>query len=173
MSFEDEWSRLKGRTGHAGDAAAPQMRLNGLAPEPGGGSAASAGSGGTGSGGAPRGDLVVRHQDLTAIGKAAYELHQRLQKDGDHARLSSLEAASTLRADFAVGRALDHVATRWVTQLRTLLDACAHISNHLDFTKKTHAGQEHHLQTVFSKIATLDAGFTERTAHRETPAEPD
>ncbi|POX36054.1 hypothetical protein C3486_35605 [Streptomyces sp. Ru73] len=142
------------------------MSLAGLAPEP----PAAARPGGSTQGrgperGAPpsgRPGLAVGQRDLAAIGEAAYAPHQRLGKDGDHARLSSLRAASALRDDFGIGRALDHVTTRWVTHLRTLLDACAHVSRHPDFTRKLHAGQEQQLGTVFSGISALDAGFTER-----------
>ncbi|MEU9858740.1 hypothetical protein [Streptomyces sp. NPDC047974] len=35
------------------------------------------------------------------------------------------------------GRAPSEVNKTWETQVRTLLQACAHISNHLNFTKKS------------------------------------
>jgi len=47
--------------------------------------------------------------------------------------------------------------------LTSLLDACAHISNHMDYTKNAHAGDEHHIYSTVSSISTLDEGFTERT----------
>ena len=47
-------------------------------------------------------------------------------------------------------------------QVRSLLDATAHISNHLDYTKGAHAGDEVYIAGTLSSIATLDAGFDER-----------
>ena len=77
MSFDQEWAQLK--------AAAAQKqqvgtRLNQLPPEPGGGS--------------PQGDLQVSNTDLAALGDEGLKLHQRLDKDGDHARRSELAAAA-------------------------------------------------------------------------------
>ncbi|KPC61313.1 hypothetical protein [Streptomyces chattanoogensis] len=147
MSFDAEWAELK-----AGAAArqSTQMQLNQLAPDGGGG-------------GTPQGDLTVDQKDLAAIGDVAFKLHQDLDKAGDHARVSSMKAASSLEKDFAIGGALDHVAERWLDQLRSVLDACAHISNHLDYTRKAHASNDAYLGTVFSKISTLDQGFDEGT----------
>ncbi|MER7396244.1 hypothetical protein ABT381_12075 [Streptomyces sp. NPDC000151] len=146
MSFEAEWKQLKT---DSSDTRQTHVRLNQLAPEGGGG-------------GVPQGDLRVSQRDLAAIGDAAFRLHEDLSRDGDHARLSSFEAASSLKKDFALGSALDHVTARWVDQQRSLLDACAHISNHLDYTKKAHRGQETYLATVFSRISELDKGFDGR-----------
>jgi hypothetical protein len=145
MSFEDEWADLKAQ-------AAQRMgtRLNQL-------------DGGGGGGSSPQGDLRVSQKDLAAIGNEAYSLYQALDHDGDHARVSSFEAANSLSKDFALGSALSHVATRWVDQKRSLLDACAHISNHLDYTKKAHQGDETYLATTISRISVLDQGFDERT----------
>ncbi|MEU7607462.1 hypothetical protein [Streptomyces sp. NPDC041003] len=44
-----------------------------------------------------------------------------------------------MKKDFALGAALSTVADKWHDQLGTLLDACAHISNHLDYTQNAHA----------------------------------
>ncbi|MEU9847389.1 hypothetical protein [Streptomyces sp. NPDC047985] len=89
-----------------------------------------------------------------------------LEKAGSHARAATQKAAGSLKAEtFAIGAALDHVASRWIDQVRSLLDACAHISNHLDFTKGAHAGDEVYISTVISKIDTLDKGFDERPGH--------
>ncbi|WP_181767558.1 hypothetical protein [Streptomyces albidus (ex Kaewkla and Franco 2022)] len=142
MSFDNEWAQLKAR---ADTRRGTHTQLNQLAPDPGGST--------------PQGDLKVSQTELAAIGDAAFRLHQDLDRDGDHARVSSFKAASSLEKDFAVGRALDFVATRWVDQQRSLLDACAHISNHLDYTKHAHKGEEEYLATIFSKISTLEHGF--------------
>ncbi|POX40392.1 hypothetical protein C3486_13680 [Streptomyces sp. Ru73] len=149
MSFEAEWKQLKT---DSSDARRTHVRLNQLAPE--GTRAAD-----------PPGDLRVSQQDLAAIGDAAFRLHQDLSRDGNHARLSSYEAASSLKADFALGSALEHVMSRWTEQQWSLLDACAHISNHLDCTRKAHRGDETYLATVFSRISDLDKAFDSRDGH--------
>ncbi|MFE8913675.1 hypothetical protein [Streptomyces globisporus] len=144
----DEWERLKAE---AADQQSPRMRLNQVPPEPRGG------------GGSQQGDLAVNQTDLAAIGDAAFELHQDFGRVSEHARAASQKAAGGLKTQgFALGGALDHVASRWIDQSRSLLDATAHISNHLDFTKGAHAGDEVHISGTVSSIATLDAGFNER-----------
>ncbi|MFH9298062.1 hypothetical protein [Streptomyces sp. NPDC017520] len=119
MMFEKEWAELR-----AAAAERSAMQLNSAPAE--------------GGGGAP--DLVVTRDDLGAIGKDAYELRTKLSKDGDHARPTTFDAAIALtNGNFASGSALLKVQDRWQTHLKTLLDSCAHISNHLDYTKAQHA----------------------------------
>lgn len=143
----DEWEQLKSEAAHRNSA---RMRLNQLPPEAGGGPP-------------PQGDLKVNQKDLAEIGNAAFRLYGDLEKAGDHARAATQKAAGGLKSEtFALGGALDNVATRWIDQVRSLLDACAHISNHLDFTKGAHAGDEVYIGTVLSNIDTLDKGFNER-----------
>ncbi|MFF2697629.1 hypothetical protein ACFVUQ_04580 [Streptomyces cyaneofuscatus] len=143
----DEWEKLKAQ---AAEEESTRMRLNQLAPEPGGG-------------GNQQGDLKVNQRDLAAIGDAAFELRQEFEQVGNHARAASQKAAGGLKSEgFALGGALDHVASRWIDQSRSLLDATAHISNHLDYTKGAHAGDEVHIAGTVSSISTLDAGFNER-----------
>lgn len=145
----DEWEQLKGEALQR-QQASTHMRLNQL-PADSGGSAD------------PQGDLHVNQQDLAAVGDAAYELHQAFQHDSDLARASSLKAAGGLKSEgLDIGAALEHVAEHWVDQVRSLLDATAHISNHLDYTKGAHAGDEVYIAGTLSSIATLDAGFDER-----------
>ncbi|WP_326810534.1 hypothetical protein [Streptomyces scopuliridis] len=111
-----------------------------------------------------QGDLAVNQTDLAAIGDAAFKLHGDFDRFSDHARAASQKAADGLKTEgFAIGGALQHVASRWIDQTRTLLDACAHISNHLDFTKGAHAGDEVYISGTLSSIAQLDEGFDERT----------
>ncbi|MFG2609678.1 hypothetical protein ACIA71_27545 [Streptomyces anulatus] len=144
----DEWEQLKTDTA---DQRSHRMQLNQVPPEPGGG------------GGSRQGDLAVNQTDLAAIGDAAFELRQDFGRVSEHARAASQKAAGGLKTQgFALGGALDHVASRWIDQSRSLLDATAHISNHLDFTKGAHAGDEVHIAGTVSSIATLDAGFNER-----------
>lgn len=137
MSFEDEWAAAK-------SAAADRisMRLNQLPADPGRWS--------------PSADLAVRQDHLGAIGHAAYELHGRLVKDGNHARTDTSEAATGLSSHgFRTGSALATVQETWSSQLRTLLDACAHISNHLDYSVAAHKKDDEEIRTslAVSKIS--------------------
>ncbi len=117
MSFDDEWAAAKG---------AAAMRLNQASADPGRWS--------------PGVDLAVKQDHLGAIGHAAYELHGRLARDGNHARMDGHEAATALSAHgFRTGGALQTVQQTWGFQLRTLLHAVAHISNHLDYSAASHA----------------------------------
>ncbi|MER6344194.1 hypothetical protein ACWC10_07325 [Streptomyces sp. NPDC001595] len=147
----DEWEQLKSEAvRHRQDTTG--MQLNHVA-DPGGAPYT------------PQGDLEVGQSDLAAIGNAAYELYQAFDHYGDHARANSQKAADGLRSEgYEIGSALDHVAQRWVDQVQSLLDATAHISNHLDYTKGAHAGDEVHIAGVLSGIETLDRGFDERKA---------
>lgn len=127
------------------------------------GSDAAEPTGPGGGGGNQQGDLKVNQKDLAAIGDAAFELRQEFEQVSNHARAASQKAAGGLKSEgFALGGALDHVASRWIDQCRSLLDATAHISNHLDYTKGAHAGDEVHIAGTVSSISTLDAGFNER-----------
>ncbi|MFI8321856.1 hypothetical protein [Streptomyces sp. NPDC085529] len=119
----DEWEQLKTGTAQRQETG---VRLNGLD----GNAGTTAGSG----------DLVVNRDDLGAIGHEAYLLYGRLSRDGDHARPATFDASIALtNGNFTSGSELLKVHDRWNSQLRTLLDACARISNHLDYTKSTHA----------------------------------
>ncbi|MFK0235340.1 hypothetical protein [Streptomyces vinaceus] len=116
MSFDEEW---------AADKAAVTMRLN------------KAGSSG-GSGTAGSADYVVEDDDLGDIGHAAHGLFNGLEPAGKHANAATESAGSSLKGDgFDAGAALSEVNKTWETQVKTLLQACAHISNHLDYTKKS------------------------------------
>ncbi|MET8935462.1 hypothetical protein ABZ329_03385 [Streptomyces rubiginosohelvolus] len=118
MTFEKEWAELRSAA-----AQRSAMQIN-SAPAEGGGSP----------------DLVVNRDDLGAIGNDAYELRTRLSKDGDHARPATFAAAIALtNGNFASGSAVLKVHDFWQKHLKTLLDSCAHISNHLDYTKAQHA----------------------------------
>ncbi|WP_166027637.1 hypothetical protein [Streptomyces chilikensis] len=124
----DEWTRLKE---DAAARAASGMRLNQLPATGGGG-------GGTGDG-----DLVVHDDQLGKLGNMTFELRERLRIDGDFARPATFRASVDLFNDgLDMGAALTEVHDAWNTQLRTLLEACAHISNGLDFTRAQHAKDE-------------------------------
>ncbi|MEU8616981.1 hypothetical protein [Streptomyces sp. NPDC048623] len=124
------------------------MRLNQAAPAAGG------------AGGAANADLSVSRDDLGAIGGDAYELRQRLSKDGDHARPQTFEAALALtNGNFGSGAALLQVHDRWNEQLHTLLDAVAHISNHLDYSAAAHDKDDADIITDLS-VSKIDQYFT-------------
>ncbi|MFF1476064.1 hypothetical protein ACFVYD_00450 [Streptomyces sp. NPDC058301] len=57
-----------------------------------------------------------------------------------------------MKADFALGAALTTIADHWNNQVNSLLQACGHISNHLDYTKNAHAGDEYHIVTSLSAL---------------------
>ncbi|MFB6984679.1 hypothetical protein [Streptomyces sp. NPDC056304] len=123
MTFDAEWAALRAESTQRVD-----MRLNGVE------------SGVGGHGGPSNADLAVNQDNLGAIGHDAYELRTRLSKDGDYARPTTFEAAIALtNGNFGSGSALLKVHDRWNTHLKTLLDACAQISNHLNYTKSAHA----------------------------------
>ncbi|MEW2066208.1 hypothetical protein [Streptomyces sp. NPDC007346] len=128
----DEWDQLKS------DAAArdsTRMRLN-EAAAPGG------------SGGATDGDLVVHDDQLGKMGNTAYELREKFGVDSDFARPSTFTASIGLFNDgLDMGAALTELHDTWNSQTRTLKDACAHISNHFDFTRAQHAKDEVHVMT--------------------------
>lgn len=118
----DEWEQAK-------QDAATRMRLNQLPPDAGGP--------------AVNPDLVVHDQVLGALGDLARDLRARVSRDGDHARTATAEAASELAADgLDLGGAMSAVHDAWTTKLATLKDACAHISNHLDYTRSVHAADD-------------------------------
>ncbi len=109
------------------------------------------------------GDLAVPNDGLAKIGTAAFELYNQLWDKARVAVPGSDSAAGNLsKQGFALGAGLKHVSTRWDEQLKSLMDACAQISNHMRVTKKLHDGDEGYLQRQMSSIALLDAGFDER-----------
>ncbi|AZM59723.1 MULTISPECIES: hypothetical protein [unclassified Streptomyces] len=131
----DEWERLKAQ---AADRQSTRMRLN-QAPA----------QGGPGGGEAP--DLVVRQDDLGAVGHDAFVLHGDLVKKVDiaGAGLNSDQAGSTHQAatalsgsHFTLGDELMTTLSVWESQVKAVRQACAHISNHLDFSKKLHANDD-------------------------------
>lgn len=138
MTFEKEWAEL-----HSAAAERSSMRLNSAPAERDGGGS-----------GAP--DLVVNRDDLGAIGRDAYGLRAKLSKDGDHARPATFDAAIALtNGNFASGSAVLKVHDFWQTHLKTLLDSCAHISNHLDYTKALHSKDDVKIGGDLSSISKL------------------
>ncbi|MFJ2744061.1 hypothetical protein ACIO3O_30915 [Streptomyces sp. NPDC087440] len=100
-------------------------------------------------------DLVAHQDDLGAVGHEAYVLHRALLQHADVAGHEPNSAAVTLtRHHFAMGAALASTTTVWTSQLRALLQACAHISNHLDHTKAAHARDDAKIRTTLRGITT-------------------
>lgn len=128
----DEWEQAKAVAAQGQPA---HMRLNQLPVD-------------QGPGGDVAGDLVVHQDDLGAVGHDAYVLWDELcavvdigGAGADESGAGSTDrAAATLAAQgFAMGRGLSKTMEIWGSQAKSVLQACAHISNHLDFTKKLHA----------------------------------
>ncbi len=94
--------------------------------------------------------------NLGAIGNEAYDLLGRLGKEGDIDHSSTFDAATALtNGNFVSGSAVLKVHDRWQTQLKTLLDACAQISNHLDYSKARHAKDEAKVEGDLKRISVL------------------
>ncbi|WP_432007253.1 hypothetical protein [Streptomyces parvus] len=101
-----------------------------------------------GSQGAAAADLVVHQDDLGAVGHEAFVLHGELKRRADIAGTgadksgagSTMQAAAVLKShSLRIGSELETTVEVWSSQVKHVLQACAHISNHLDFTKKLHA----------------------------------
>lgn len=132
----DEWEQLKS---DAGERSA-HMQLN---QHP-------AGDGG-GGGTAANGDLVVRDDELGKLGNLAYELREAFRVDSDIARPNTFTASIDLFNDgLDMGSALTELHDAWNSQTATLKDACAHISNHLDFSRAQHSKDEADVGTALS-----------------------
>ncbi|MFC8895307.1 hypothetical protein [Streptomyces cinereoruber] len=102
----------------------------------------------TGAGGSVGADLVVHQDDLGAIGHEAFILHGELRKKADIAAAgagreasgSTMRAAAVLKTHhLGLGAELESTVEIWTSQVKHVLQACAHISNHLDYSKKMHA----------------------------------
>ncbi|MFJ5264640.1 hypothetical protein ACIQAC_29700 [Streptomyces sp. NPDC088387] len=142
----DEWEQLKAE---AAERQSTQMRLNQL--DPGDNSPSY------------YGDLKVANASLTKISKSAHDLYNALWDKARVAIPSSDSAAGDLsKQGFALGGGLQHVSNRWDQQLKSLMDACAQITNHLQVTKNVHAGDEGYIVRQMSSIDALDSGFDER-----------
>ena len=145
MSFDEEWSAARAQA--AGNIA---MRLNQAPTDPGG-------PGGPGPG-TP--DLALNQDHIGAIGTDAHHLHSRLSTDGKHAQRATAEAAGALtRESFASGAALLSVNSRWESQVKTLVAACANISNGLNYSVASHAKEEAQLHADFA-VSAIDKYLT-------------
>ncbi|MEV6165986.1 hypothetical protein AB0L71_29555 [Streptomyces sp. NPDC052052] len=140
MAFDAEWAALRADATRRVD-----MRLNGVE------------GGAGGQAGPANADLAVNQDNLGAIGHDAYELRDRLSRDADRARPTTFDAAIALtNGNFDSGSALLKVNDRWNTHLKTLLDACAQISNHLNYTKSAHAKDDVQIGGDLISVSKLD-----------------
>lgn len=130
MAWE-EWERAKAATA---EGRVARMRLNEAGP-----------------GGAGDLDLVVYQDDLGAVGHEAFVLHGELRKRADIAGAgadkngsgSTMRAAAELRShDLGLGAELESTVEVWTSQVKHVLQACARISNHLDYSKKLYAEED-------------------------------
>jgi hypothetical protein len=138
VTFEQEWAELR-----AAAAERTAMQIDSIPAD-------------GGSGGGGDGDLVVNSDELGAIGNDAYGLRVRLSKEGNIARDSTADAAAALTSgSFTSGSAVLKLHDSWQTHLKTLLDSCAQISNHLDYTKAQHAKDEVKIDGDLTKISVL------------------
>lgn len=104
-------------------------------------------------------DLVVTQDDLGAVGHEAFVLHDRLRKGVDLAGAgagagksgegSTARAARELSArNLDSGGELYNTLSVWTSQVKTVLQMCAHVSNHLDYSKKSHASDDAQIESV-------------------------
>ncbi|MEU7044683.1 hypothetical protein AB0A77_27000 [Streptomyces varsoviensis] len=147
MPFDTEWAKAKAQA--ARDSSTARTRLDG----------ATTGGGGGGGGGQ---DLVVVQDDLGAVGHSAYRLHGGLKAAGGHAKAASEGAGTELSgSNFTAGAALTKLSSTWDTQVKTLLEACAHISNHLDYSSTAYGAEDQKIATTMR-----DAGKKAMTPSR-------
>ncbi|MGW0554112.1 hypothetical protein ACWDZ6_07935 [Streptomyces sp. NPDC002926] len=139
MAFNEEWSGL---VSAAKERQSVGTRLNQLEP-------------GAGSGSNP--DLVVTQDDLGSVGHEAFRLHDQLQKKADIAGADSDKrgAGSTAQAakelsdrNLTMGAELLTTLSVWDSQVKTVRQMCAHISNHLDYSKKSHAENDRAIEAA-------------------------
>ncbi|MFF4233774.1 hypothetical protein [Streptomyces sp. NPDC001820] len=135
------WEEWEQRKADAAGRQSTQMQLNQVPADGGGGS-------GGGS------DLVVHDDELGKLGNMAYDLREKFRVDADHARPSTFTASIDLFNDgLDMGSALTELHDAWNTQQQTLKEACAHISNHFDFSRAQHAKDDVRIQTGMRNAA--------------------
>ncbi|MFJ3926821.1 hypothetical protein [Streptomyces sp. NPDC090022] len=86
-------------------------------------------------------DLVVTQDDLGSVGHEAFVVHGELRKKSDIAGTGATgrAAAECSAKNLAMGPELSVTLSTWDSQVKTVLQMYAHISNHLDYSKKSHA----------------------------------
>ncbi|WP_371617055.1 hypothetical protein [Streptomyces sp. NBC_00454] len=86
-------------------------------------------------------DLVVTQDDLGAVGHEAFVIHGELRKKSDIAGTGATGRAGTecSARNLALGAELSVTLSTWDSQVKTVLQMYAHVSNHLDYSKRAHA----------------------------------
>ncbi|MGW5343670.1 hypothetical protein [Streptomyces sp. NPDC004050] len=86
-------------------------------------------------------DLVVTQDDLGAVGHEAFVVHGELRKKSDVAGTGATgrAAAECSAKHLAIGSELSVTLSTWDSQVKTVLQMYAHISNHLDYSQQAHA----------------------------------
>ncbi|WP_435058911.1 hypothetical protein [Streptomyces sp. bgisy060] len=101
----------------------------------------------------------MEDDDLGDIGHAAHGLFSSLESAGKHANAASETAGTSLKGDgFDSGAALSEVNKTWETQVKTLLQARAHISNHLNYTKKSNRAEDDWIATKLRTVGPVAPG---------------
>ncbi|WP_069814855.1 hypothetical protein [Streptomyces sp. TP-A0874] len=135
MGFDEEWGQARAQ-------ASTRMQLASATTH-------DAAGGGGGSGG----DLVHSSSALSAVAKAAYDLYFDLHAAGKLAKENSEAAASSLTGDgFRTGAALSKALGTWGTQVRSLMDACAHIQRHLEGSNAAYHEREMVTETTLQQL---------------------
>ncbi|WP_323181589.1 hypothetical protein [Streptomyces sp. NBC_00572] len=100
-------------------------------------------------------NLVVAQDDLGAVGHEAYLLHEQLREEPDIAGVGSdksgegatVQAANELSLrHMTMGNELLTTLSVWDSQVKTVLQMCAHISNHLDYSKRSYAENDKRIE---------------------------
>lgn len=93
--------------------------------------------------------MVVNQDDLGAVGHEAFRLHSELRKRADIAGSGKGESGPTALAakelsgrNLTMGGELYTTLSVWTSQANTVVQMCAHISNHLDYSKKSHVDED-------------------------------
>jgi hypothetical protein len=109
-------------------------------------------------------DLRVHQDDLGAVGHEAFLLHEDLRTVTDAGGADAEGGGATCRAaaaltscGFATGGALAATLETWTSQARTVLQATAHLSNHLSYSRKAHARDDAEIGAVLSRPDGLSA----------------
>ncbi|MFM9444509.1 hypothetical protein [Streptomyces acidiscabies] len=115
-------------------------------------------------GATPAGELIVHQDDLGAVGHDAYMLWDDLRTVADlqgagadgSGNGSTARAATTLTSHgFTTGTGLTKTLEIWTSQVKSVLQACAHISNHLDYSKRLHKDED---AKIGAQVAAADGG---------------
>ncbi|MEW2220250.1 hypothetical protein AB0939_13260 [Streptomyces sp. NPDC006990] len=143
MKFEHEWEAHK-----AAGAEAVRTQLNGSGSSP--------------REGGSKANLTVHDDELGKIGNIAFQLHGRVKNKADDARGETHRAAIYLLNEGGLSDLADallKVNENWSTQVSTLKNGFGLISNHLDFTRKSHARDEEDIVLSMNRASRITDYF--------------